>query len=324
MANSVLDRRSTRLCRLTILLCCYCAPDSIIPNEVNAEEPEELKDSEQPIVFFAPTDGRYLPFYDSSSESSFSVPRPIVMIDPVVLGSTVTYPNNSTVEQIGPDRVKVRITGQVYDFIADMVADQHADIEEVKVSSHSYGTMAMLPVEKITDSLSHPYVDRAPDGFYNALRPYPFAGRFDLGEFELQIHTGYNGINIEATNVNLGKGTATLSIRTTVNRDEGQYDIEVDERNSMDIELYNPILVYINDPEVTVDNIDSAYALLNGKRVGLRFVDEQLQLDRPIIGLSRATPPDTVPNIVNVTGDPDRFHVRYKNHEATFTWSYTR
>ena len=144
-----------------------------------------------------------------------------------------------------------------------------------------------------------------------------------MGEQELQIHTGTNSINVTATNADKSTGTAALSIRATVNREEGKYDIDVGVRNSMDDGLYNPILVHINDAEVTPDNIDTAYALLNGKRVGLRFVGGQLQLDRPIIGVGRSTPPDTVPNIVNVVGDAYRFLVQYKSHEAEITWSYT-
>jgi len=265
-----------------ILLCCFLALSVISPNDVWAEEQVDLSKSEPPIAFFAPTDDRYIDY----GESSFSVPRPLVIIDPAVLGSSRDYPSNTTVEQIGPDTVLVRITGRVYDFLSDMVADHHADIDD-------------------------------------ALRPYAFTGRFDMGEQELQIHTGTNSINVTATNADKSTGTATLSIRATVNREEGKYDIDVDVRNSMDDGLYKPILVHINDAEVTPDNIDTAYALLNGKRVGLRFVGGQLQLDRPIIGVGRSTPPDTVVNIVNVVGDADRFLVRYKDHEAVFTWSYT-
>lgn len=271
------------------------------------------------IAFFAVIDGEYLDY----GESSFSVPRPLVIIDPVVLGSSRNYPNNTTVEQIGPDRLVVRITGRVYDFLADMVADHHADIREVTFTSSVYGHLAPLPLQPTGDGRSHPWFDESSLDRNHAMRPYAFQGRFDLGEQELQIHTGYNGINVSATNMNEGTGTATLNIKATVNRKEGKYDIEVDVRNSMDAELYNPVLVYINDPEVNPDNVDFAYALLNGKRVGLRFVGDQLQLDRPVIGVSRATPRDNVPNVVNVTGDPDRFVVRYKDHESELTWSYT-
>ena len=185
------------------------------------------------------------------------------------------------------------------------------------------GALAPVPLETVNDVRSHPYFDASSLELNKALRPYAFKGRFDMGERELQIHTGSNSINVAATNVNEGTGTATLSIRATVNREEGKYDIDIDVKNSMDHELYNPILVHINDPTVTPANVDTAYALLNGKRVGLRIIDGQLQLDRPIIGLGRVTPPDAVPNIVNVVGDQDRFHVQYKDQEAVFTWGYT-
>ncbi len=60
----------------------------------------------------------------------------------------ILYPDNTTVEQIGPDTVLVRITGRVYGFLADMIADHHADIADVLVSSSYCGTLAPLPLEK--------------------------------------------------------------------------------------------------------------------------------------------------------------------------------
>ena len=296
------------------------ALNALAVKDAGADDQVEPGESKPTIAFYAPTDGRYIDY----GEASFSVPRPIVIIDPAVLGSSRDHPNNTTVEQIGPDSVLVRITGEVYDFVSDMVADHGADIGDVLVSSSYYGTLQPLLIETVSDSRSHPYFDASSQNLNTALRPYAFTGRFDTGELELQIHTGYNGINVTATNFNEGTGTATLSIKASVNRDENKYDIEIDSINGMDDGLYNPILVHINDAEVTPENIDTAYALLNGKQVGLRFVDGQLQLDRPIIGLSRATPTSDVPNVVNVTGDPRRFHVQYKDNEAKFSWSYTQ
>jgi len=292
---------------------------ALLPRVACTQERIESDDSEPTIAFFAPADGRYIEY----RESSFSVPRPIVILDPVVLGSAEAYPDNTTVEQIGPDEVKVRITGRVYDFLADMVAGGEADIEEIVITSNYYGSLSPIPVTRQSAEYAHPYFDAASLNINRALRPFPFSGRFDTGVQKLKIQSGSNNINATATNTDTNTGTAVLMIRASVNREEEKYDIDVSVRDAMDDGLYVPILVHINDDDVTPDNVNSAYAHLNGKRVGLRFIDGQLQLDRPIIGVGRSTQPDAVPNVVNVVGDDDRFRIRYKDEEAVFTWGYT-
>lgn len=283
-----------------------------------AQADTEFNEEGQPIAFFSPTDGRYPAF----REAFFSVPRPIVVLDPVVIGNPEQYPENTTVEQIGPDKVRIQLRGLVFDVLADMVADNKADIKEVRIESNYRGTLAIIELDSADGTRGHPFREALQAGPTEALRPYPFGGRFDLDDIELRIQSGFNALTVTATNVNEKSATAQLAVRATVNREEMRYDIEADISNSVNIELYNPILVYINDPSVTPHNVHQQYAEINGHRVGLRIIDGQLQLDRPIIGLNK-TPPDGMPNLVNVAGDPDHFHIRYGTHEAVFSWSYT-
>lgn len=280
----------------------------------------DLNDEGDFIAFFAPLEGRY-PAFD---EASFSVPQPIVVIQPVVFGNPDDYPDRTTIQQVGPAEIRIRVRGTVFDFLADMVADDLADIEQVRIYSHIFGTIATVPLKSADSRAAHPFgenFDNSPVS--DAVRPYPFTGRFDFGEFTLPINNGYNSISVEATNLNKSTGTATVNITATFESQNEGYDLTAEISENIDQGLYNPILVYINDPEVTTENYGEKHALVNGHTVGLRFVDDQLQLDRPIIGISHS-PPGSIPNIVNVVGDPNGFLIEYGEQESEFSWSYTR
>ena len=116
------NRRSAASFKRAILCGLFFALNLMKPDQVRASEPAELSRSESAIAF-APTDDQYIDY----GESSFSVPRPIIVLGPFVLGSAEEYPANTTVEQIGPHMLKVRIIGRVYDFLANMVADHEAE-----------------------------------------------------------------------------------------------------------------------------------------------------------------------------------------------------
>ena len=278
-----------------------------------------LNNEGDPIAFFAPLEEHY-PAFD---EASFSVPKPLVKIHPVVFGNPDEYPNHTTIQQVGPAEVRIRIIGTVFDFLADMVADNLADIEQVRIYSHTSGAIATVPLQSANSGTGHPFgefFDESPTA--KAIRPFPFTGQFDFGEFTLPINSGYNAISVEATNLNKSSGTATVSITATIDRQAGRYDLTAEVSENIDEGLYNPILVYINDPEVTTENYTKKHVRINGHKIGLRFVEGQLQLDRPIIGITHS-PPVPIPNIVNVVGDPSGFQIEYGDQVAEFSWSYT-
>lgn len=278
-----------------------------------------LNEEGDPIAFYSPLEE----YYPSFDEASFSVPKPLVVIHPVVFGNPDEYPNHTTIQQVGPAEVRIRIRGTVFDFLADMVADNLADIKQVRIYSHTSGSIATVPLEAANSRIEHPFgefFDKSPTAI--AIRPFPFAGQFDFGEFSLPINSGYNAISVEATNLNESSGIATLSIKATIDRQAGRYDLIAEVSEDPDEGLYNPIVVYINDPDVTIKNYTSRRARINGHEIGLRFVDGQLQLDRPIIGLNHS-PSVPIPNVVNVVGDPSGFLIEYGDWVAEFGWSYT-
>ena len=278
-----------------------------------------LNDEGDPIAFFAPLE-EYYPAFD---EASFSVPKPLIKIHPVVFGNPDEHPNHTTIQQVGPAEIRIRIRGVVFDLLADMVADNRADIEQVRIYSHASGPIATVPLQSVDTLTGHPFGEFFDDSpVAEAIRPYPFAGQFDFGEFTLPINNGYNAISVEATNLNKSTGTATLSITATIDRQAGRYDLTAEVSENIDEGLYNPILVYINDPEVTKENYTKKHVRINGHKIGLRFVEGQLQLDRPIIGITHS-PPAPIPNVVNVVGDPSGFQIEYGDRVAEFSWSYT-
>ena len=278
-----------------------------------------LNEEGDPIAFYAPLE-EYYPAFD---RASFSVPKPLVVIHPVVFGNPEDYPDHTTIQQVGPAEVRIRIRGTVFDFLADMVADNLADIKQVRIYSHGSGPIATVPLQSANSGVEHPFGEFFDQSsLANAIRPFPFAGQFDFGEFSLTINSGYNAVSVEATNLNESSGIATLSIKAEIDRQAGRYDLTAEVSADLDEGLYNPIVVYINDPEVTIKNVTSKRARINGHEIGLRFIDGQLQLDRPIIGLNHS-PPVPIPNVVNVVGDPSGFLIEYGSWVAEFGWSYT-
>ena len=260
---------------------------------------------------------------------SFSVPRPILILEPVVLGALEDHPGRTVLDHVDGSEFRIRVAGTVYDFVADAVAGGRADIESIEIRSHTGGVSDHVRLEILAgpevDSIRpHPMSDQLaqrPD-MARAIRPYPFVGRFESRVYTLPVSTGSNPVYIVATNINGGEAVATVDIQARVNRETRSYDLTAEVRNHTDIGLYNPVLVYIEDPTITPENVGRAHASLNGTEVGLRFIDGRLQLDRPILGLSRIKDMD-IPNLVNVSGEPDHFVLRYKGSLAKFNWSYT-
>jgi hypothetical protein len=155
------------------------------------------------------------------------------------------------------------------------------------------------------------------------MRPFAFAGRFESEVLTLRLASGSNSVYVKAVNVNGKSGFSNLDIDATVNREEHRYDIEAEIEHQTDPGLVNIVLVYIEDASIDQSNVGDAVATINGTRVDLKFVDGQLQLDRPIMGIS-GVPPKGIVNLVQVTGTPNRFVIEYKGAREIFRWSYTR
>lgn len=284
-------------------------------------------DDDVKILFVAPSHG---PEPMSFNETSFSVPRPIVFLDPLVFGDPTGHPGKTVLRRSGPAEYQVRLSGTVYDFIADIVPEGRADIREVEILGTSTGPRATVPVRALPRSEqaavpTNEYVEqmaKMPPAF-ERLRPFAFTGRFESEVMTIRLGTGYNGIYAKAVNVNGKSGFSKLDIDATVNREEHRYDVEAEIEHQIDPGLVNIVLVYIQDASIDERNVGDAVATINGTKVGLEFVDGQLQLDRPIMGISGVPPRDIV-NLVQVTGTPDQFVIEFKGARETFRWSYTR
>ena len=244
------------------------------------------REAEVRLTFVAPLSGwEELSF----PESSFSVPRPIVVLDPVVFGPPDQHPGKTTVEQIGPDRMRIRVSGRVYDFLADMVADRRADIEEVEITSGMFGRLATVSVEPLDpeeqrETAPHPLAEELAQlpGLEPSIRPFPFVGRFVAEPVEAPIGTGSNDVYVKAINVNGKYSVSAIEIRATVNREAMRYELDAEIRNQLDIGLHNPVLVYVRNPRIGEANVDRARAKINGVEVGLRFVDGRLRSGCPL------------------------------------------
>lgn len=276
------------------------------------------------ISFYSPMNDAILSF----NEDSFSVPQPLIEIDELVIGDPDKHLGKTVIQQISADQFKVRVSGSVYDSIAHIVAGGKADINQVTLESSSMGTIATLPVTATSNEGEVPIESLTKEEqddllYFKAINPYFYAGRFESKVITMTISTGSNDIYVKAVNINKKYGVGGIQIKAKVNREKKRYDITAKLRKmSNDNGLVNPILVYIEDSTVNQSNVDKVHATLNGTKVGLRIINGQLQLDRPIMGVN-FTPPESIPNLVNVTGNPDKFVIRYKDVETTFNWSYT-
>jgi hypothetical protein len=286
-----------------------------------------LADEDVQILFVAP-------FLDGPepirNEASFSVPQPIVFLDPLTFGDPAEHPGETVLQRQGPDEFKVRLSGTVYDFIADIVPEGRANIREVRLQGTPGVPHAVVPVRALPPSEQEAVppnefleqMAKMPPSF-GPVRPFAFAGRFESEIMTLRVQSGYSGIYAEAVNVNGKSGFSKLDVNATVNREEHRYDIEAEIEHQTDPGLVNIVLVYIRDASVNERNLGQAVATINGTKVGLKIVDGRLQLDRPLMGIS-GVPPEGIANLVQVTGTPDHFVIGYKGVRETFRWSYTR
>jgi hypothetical protein len=258
------------------------------------------------------------------------VPQPVVFLDPLVFGDPAKNPGKTVLRRRGPDEYEVRLSGTVYDFIADIVPSGRANISEVKLQGTSGSPRTSVRVSALPRSLQGSVpanefmeaVARMPAEF-ERVRPFAFAGRFESEVLTIRLASGSNTVYAEAVNVNGKSGFSNLDIDARVNREEHRYDIEAEIEHQTDPGLVNIVLVYIDDPSIDGSNVGDAVATINGTKVGLKFVGGQLQLDRPLMGISGVPPRDIV-NLVQVTGSPDHFVIGYKGAREKFEWSYTR
>lgn len=255
---------------------------------------------------------------------------PLIIVDPIVLGTIEDHPGKTVIEKIGNDQFKIRVSGSVFDILADGIGNGRADVQSVTMSLKSSlnREMQTTPVQSIllNEQNTHapnPYqadFDQNPS-YFNAIRPFPFAGRF---EFEEQLVYDLQDIDIMlfAASVVGETGVAQVEINIT-NETHEDFDVhaEIIEPHSGQM-MYAPFILHITDPSVSSENIENQTAYVNGVEVGLRTIDGQLQLDRPLFA-SYKRPAQSIPNLMQITPQTTSMFIEYKGQQLRIAWGYT-
>lgn len=272
-------------------------------------------------------------FVDSDGEvleltTSFSVPIPIVKLDPVVKGKIGDRSDRSYIE-VNEKKgfATLQLSGTVNDPIADIVAKGRADITKVAVYYTDFECQERKDVVKLKVNRDEP-----PSSF----RPFPFQGKFKTKPFKMPLNIGSNSVLVEAVNFLGREGNDSTAIEVgkaemRVEVVNGEQRLAIGSLSDVTIEpadhdrdkgLVNPILVLIKDSSVTKKNVHKMRATINRQPVGLRFVDEKLQLDRPIMGLAMEIPL-WIPNLTQCDANPGSSVVTYRGVTEELSWSFT-
>ena len=290
------------------------------------------------------------------AEAFFSSPRSFIVFDPVVFGAPEDHENRTTIQVLEPDedmarqllemhageeipaeaydspmvqkmlsqlsgiRYAIRISGTVYDELADLVPDSLAAIDSVTLSSDA-GPDVVVAVTKLepVEAPNHP-------AGFPYQRPFPFAGRFETEPIEAHLLTGVNNHHVTVTNAANRSTGASIRISDPGSETANGEPLEVElEPSSLELGMTNPVFVLINDESVDETNVTEAFATINGHKVGLKIAGGRLQLDRPLIAIAHRPPTGAI-NVVQV-GSPDaldHFTITYKGVTKQLTWSYSR
>lgn len=261
----------------------------------------------------------------SLAYANFSVPGPVVILDPLVIGMAKDRKNKTVIQQGEDGNYWIQVSGTVYDPIADIVPDGKGNIKTIAIGGWDGIT---IPVETIPPEEQHTVPqneiseEQLSDQATKLFSPFPFVGRFKSELIRLPISgLGHNSLAVHVKNVSGKEGVSSITFEATIDQAIPKIS-KAQINNQVDFGLFDPVLVYIDDPEVNPDNVHQAKALLNGIEIGLKYVDGQLQLDRPLLGINQ-DPPKGIPNLVNVTGNPSEFLIEYKGYKQVLSFGYT-
>ena len=157
----------------------------------------------------------------SYPESRFSVPRPVVILDPLIVDVPGDHSDKTIFRRTGPFSVQARLSGTVYDLLADSVADDKADIRSVKIQEISYVAPFNVPVRKLQRTQFYsippnPWADelaQGPPRVVEALRPFAFVGRFETPLMDVELNGGSDlRFMVEAVNADGESGYANLEV----------------------------------------------------------------------------------------------------------------
>jgi len=324
-----------------------------------------LAESAISIEFVAPL------FSDDSlayPESTFSSPASFIVLDPVAFGDPADFENRTVVQrleadpgrarqllglrpdqelpadattdpsfrallqQLAGERYAIRISGTVYDELANLVPGSLADIESVTLLGESTPDLT-VPVRKlgrdeyatIEPNELIEIIQDYPEEYRHEM-PFPFVGRFETETIEMELSAGVNSHGLTVTNAANRTYGASVRVSRAESRPGDGETLRVELNNSnLDPGMTNPVFVLINDDSISESDVANAFATVNGQRVGLRMSGGRLRLNQPLLAIAHR-PPDGVTNVVQV-GDPevmDHFTIEYKGVTRKFTWSYSR
>jgi len=223
------------------------------------------------------------------------------------------------------------VSGSVFDILADDIANELGNVRNVSLHAKSslgavggYMPVQAVPFADQRTVAPNPYqvsFDEEP-AYFQPLRPFPFAGRF---ESEPVLIDDLYDIDIALWAVGvLGQaGHASIEVEIeNITHNDFHIEATIAEPYPGDF-LYQPMLLHITDSSVSDQNVADQKALVNGVETGLRIIDGQLQLDRPLFA-SYKEPSQVLPNLVQIPGDPGAILVVYKGEKLRIVWGYTQ
>ncbi len=309
-----------------------------MPNSVfAAEQNTETTSGDVELSIYQFDQQKYSHIFDGDEENKQStmvsfrtVASPYIELDPIVYGAPEDHPGKIAIQKLGTDQLKFRVSGTVFDMITDSIpSDKRLEKKVIIMADSLYGKVsAGAPIISIDREFQitqtpHPaqtYFDENPD-IEEVLRPYPFAGRFESEEIIIDINTfSTQSIVLMTNNATNELGFATIDLEYEVDAANSDYELSVDVRDNSEFSVH-PMLLHIHDPAVTEENIHNARVIVNSKEMGLRYIDGQLQLDRPLYGIFKA-PIGGAPNIVQVHAQPGSFFIEYKDKTLELKWDW--
>jgi hypothetical protein len=253
-----------------------CTGQSSGSNAFFAGNPAQYNEAQQPTVTFVNSAGSTIQL-----STSCSWPRPIVNLNNIVLDDI----------SLAGHTASFSISGNVTCPIADIVADNTADIHQVNVEYRGDdGSMQSVPVN-VTRSLTEPT---------STLRPYAFRGTFST-TVHVPLANGDTYVDVKAVNCLGTWSCASVTIHCTsldvaYDNNGGITGWSIDHIDNVAISscsdpgYVNPIRAFISDSSINSSNVGGASANWLGSDFGLKIVDNQLQLDRPVMMVTCAVP----------------------------------
>jgi predicted AlkP superfamily pyrophosphatase or phosphodiesterase len=272
---------------------------------------------------------RRLEFVDKSGSvvefgTSFSDPFPTVTLQDLNASSfqvtAQTEPNGKK------DIVRFQVSGTIKDPLADIVADGAADIARASVTVNGVPLPDNVPFQKVNEAPT-------------PLRPYACHWEFGPVTVYWLLSNGANTFDVSATNAMGNTGSDSLTLTVSIPdydfvTEDGEEKIAdatsmtiegVENHDSTEQGLYNPILAKVYDPLLDPDETDGVTATFIGAEFPLRVLNasqRQYALDRPILAIVHDSA-NGKSNLVNLRTATTPMPVSYGGMSKGLHWAFT-